>query len=122
MRDELGLNMDVITDDLFGKAVQKWTKLLNQTSPSSEESPSETAEPTLDGEQQILLELLEEHSTSYAKAASALYFRRIFTAEIPNETPDPSKYSRLVSFLVTIEAMGNIIDCFVSSRATAVRT
>ncbi|XGW17088.1 hypothetical protein V3C99_002033 [Haemonchus contortus] len=61
-----------------------------------------SSETMLDGEQQILLELLEEGSTPYAKAASALYFRRIFTTDLPNETPDPEKYTRLVSLLLRI--------------------
>ncbi|VDO55287.1 unnamed protein product [Haemonchus placei] len=36
------------------------------------------------------------------QAASALYFRRIFTTDLPNETPDPEKYTRLVSLLLRI--------------------
>ncbi|KAK6739897.1 hypothetical protein RB195_008407 [Necator americanus] len=69
------------------------------SSPSCE-SPS--SEPMLDGEQQILLELLEENTTQYAKAASALYFRRIFTTDLPSEARDPSKYARLVELLLRI--------------------
>ncbi|WKY00276.1 hypothetical protein Q1695_014823 [Nippostrongylus brasiliensis] len=59
-------------------------------------------EQMLDGEQRILLELLEDSSTSYAKAASALYFRRIFTTELPSNTPNPEKYTRLISLLLRI--------------------
>ncbi|CAJ0600079.1 unnamed protein product [Cylicocyclus nassatus] len=73
------------------------------TSPSEEPS----SEPVLDSEQQILLELLEEHSTPYAKAASALYFRRIFTADLPSETQDPGKYARLVELLLRIVCNDN---------------
>ncbi|VDM62412.1 unnamed protein product [Angiostrongylus costaricensis] len=64
---------------------------LSQTSPYNTSSN----EPTLNGEQQILLQLLEEDSTSDAKAASALYFRRIFTSRLPRDAVDPEKYTRL---------------------------
>ncbi|EPB78027.1 hypothetical protein ANCCEY_02876 [Ancylostoma ceylanicum] len=70
-----------------------------RTSPSYEEPCSE---PTLDGEQEILLKLLEDNSTPYAKAASALYFRRIFTTDLPSDTSNPRKYARLVELLLSI--------------------
>ncbi|KAL6728274.1 hypothetical protein Aduo_010060 [Ancylostoma duodenale] len=69
------------------------------TSPSYEDPCDE---PTLDGEQEILLKLLEENTTHYAKAASALYFRRIFTTDLPSDTSNPRKYARLVELLLSI--------------------
>ncbi|KJH52888.1 Armadillo/beta-catenin-like repeat protein [Dictyocaulus viviparus] len=76
---------------------------IDETSPNN--APSN--DRLLDSEQQILLELLEENSTPYAKAASALYFRRIFTTDLPCDTPDPEKYTRLVSLLLRIIASDN---------------
>lgn len=35
----------------------------------------------------------------FIQAASALYFRRIFTTDLPSDTPDPEKYTRLVRFM-----------------------
>uniref|UniRef100_A0A0K0DGM4 Importin subunit alpha n=1 Tax=Angiostrongylus cantonensis TaxID=6313 RepID=A0A0K0DGM4_ANGCA len=63
-------------------------------------------EPTSDAEQQIFLRLLEENSTPKDKAASTLYFRRIFSGDLPKDTPDPEKYTRLVYLLIRIVESG----------------
>lgn len=70
----------------------------------------------LDGEQQILLKLLEENSTPYAKAASALYFRRIFTTDLPSDTSNPIKYARLVGRMTKLEFCPWNTGCVQSSQ------
>ncbi|KAJ1366342.1 hypothetical protein KIN20_026982 [Parelaphostrongylus tenuis] len=59
-------------------------------------------EAILDDEERICLELLQQRSTPYAKEAGALYFRRIFTSNMPTRSLYPEKYKRLVSLLLHI--------------------
>ncbi|VDM60806.1 unnamed protein product [Angiostrongylus costaricensis] len=60
-------------------------------------------EPTSDAQQQIFLRLLEENSTPNDKAASTLYFRQIFSDDLPRDIPNPERYTRLVRFVVNVK-------------------
>ncbi|VDM54127.1 unnamed protein product [Angiostrongylus costaricensis] len=76
-------------------AVNSARTLLQALSMNTSSFNTPSNEPTLDGEQQILLQLLEGNSTPDAKAASAVYFRRVFSSGLPRNTADPEKYTRL---------------------------